>query len=164
MDTNIIGRMMIQGVPEFDRPRIKTIAVLDLTDAAHGNAAGIGLADVTTLRLYQKLDVRATYINGVTSGIGGVQRVKLPLVVSTDRDAVAAAILTCGRGDATQVQLVRIKNTLEIHELLVSETLLPQARQLSSLEVLGGPEPCEFDAAGRIYPFASSVSMARVSS
>lgn len=154
MDTNIIGRMMIQGVPEFERPRIKTIAVLDLTDAAHGNAAGVGLADVTTMRLYRKIDFRATYINGLTSGIGGVQRVKLPIVAPTDRDAIAAAILTCGRADATQVQLVRIKNTLELHEILISEALLPQARQIPHLEILGGPEPFEFDAEGRIRPFS----------
>lgn len=154
MDTNIIGRMMIQGVPEFERPRIKTIAVLDLTDAAHSNAAGIGLADVTTMRLYRKIDFRATYINGLTSGIGGVQRVKLPIVALTDRDAIAAAILTCGRADAAQVQLVRIKNTLELHEILISEALLPQARQIPHLEIVGGPESFAFDAQGQIRPFS----------
>ena len=50
MDTNIIGRMKIEGTTEPESPRIKAIVVTDLTDASHGNACGIGLADVTTRR------------------------------------------------------------------------------------------------------------------
>ncbi|HVG98455.1 MAG TPA: DUF2088 domain-containing protein, partial [Chloroflexota bacterium] len=125
MDTNIIGRMMIRGVTEFGRPNVRIVVVLDLTEESHGNGAGIGLADVLTLRAARKLDLRATYINGLTSGIGGVQRVKLPMFVPSDVDAICAGILCCGQGDPQQVRLVRIKNTLEIGELEVSESLLP---------------------------------------
>src|SRR5919202_416539 len=150
MDTNIIGRMMIRGVPEFERPNVRIVAVLDLTAESHGNGAGIGLADVLTLRAAQKLDLRATYINGLTSGIGGVQRVRLPMFLPSDVDAICAGILTCGRGDPENARVVRIKNTLELAALDVSESLLAEAKAHPRLEVLSPPEPLRFDAAGNL--------------
>jgi hypothetical protein len=150
MDTNIIGRMMIRGVPEFTRPNIRIIAVLDLTEESHGNGVGLGLADVTTLRAARKLDLRSTYINGLTSGIGGVQRARLPMIVPSDVDAICAGILTCGRADALNARVVRIKNTLEIGEIEVSESLLEQVRANPRLEVLSEPAAMELDAEGNL--------------
>jgi len=78
MDTNVIGRMMIRGSAEFERPRITNIAVLDVTDASHGNAIGVGLADFIPFRILEKIDLRAAYINAMTSGLGGPQRGSCP--------------------------------------------------------------------------------------
>ena len=160
MDTNIIGRMMIRGVTEFGRPNVRIVVVLDLTEESHGNGAGIGLADVLTQRAARKLDLRATYINGLTSGIGGVQRVKLPMFVPSDVDAICAGILCCGQGDPQQVRLVRIKNTLEIGELEVSESLLPAVHAHPRLDVLGEPAPLALDAEGNLAPAAVSAHRA----
>ena len=80
MDPNIIGRMKIEGTPEPESPRIKAIVVTDLTDASHGNACGIGLADVTTRRLVDKVNWDVTYANGVTSGF--YSHVALPIVAA----------------------------------------------------------------------------------
>ncbi len=150
MDTNIIGRMLIRGVPEFVRPNIRSIVVRDLTDESHGNGAGIGLADIMTQYAARKLDLRATYINGLTSGIGGVQRVQLPIVMPTDVDAICASVLTCGRGDPENVRVVRIANTLEIGTIEVSETLLDAVRANPRLEILSAPYPWVFDASGNL--------------
>lgn len=150
MDTNIIGRMMINGVPEFARPNARIIVVLDLTDESHGNGAGIGLADVLTLRAVQKLDLRATYINGLTSGIGGMQRVKLPLFLPTDADTLCAGVLACGRGDPENARVVRIKNTLEVGEIMVSESLIDEVRAHPRLEIIGEPLTLSFDDAGNL--------------
>jgi hypothetical protein len=156
MDTNIIGRMMIRGVTEFGRPNVRIVVVLDLTEESHGNGSGIGLADVLTLRAARKLDLRATFINGLTSGIGGVQRVKLPMFLPSDVDAICAGILCCGQGDPRRVRLVRIKNTLEIGELEVSESLLPAVREHPRLEVIGDPAPPALDAEGNLARPAAS--------
>ena len=150
MDTNIIGRMKIRGVPEFARPNVRIIVVRDLTDESHGNGAGIGLADVMTMRGARKLDLRATYINGLTSGIGGVQRVQLPIVMPTDVDAICAGVLTCGRGDPENVRLVRIQNTLEIGTIEVSESLLGEVRSNPRLEVIGEARAFDFDVDGNL--------------
>lgn len=150
MDTNIIGRMMIRGVPEFARPNVRIIVVRDLTDESHGNGAGIGLADVITARGARKLDLRATYINGLTSGIGGVQRVRLPIVMPTDVDAICAGVLTCGRGDPENVRLVRVRNTLEVGTIEVSESLLPDVHANPRLEVVGAAAAFDFDVDGNL--------------
>jgi nickel-dependent lactate racemase len=68
MDTNIIGRLMIRGEREFERPRVDKIVALDLTDESHGNAIGVGLSDITVRRLVKKINYQATYANVLTSG------------------------------------------------------------------------------------------------
>jgi hypothetical protein len=153
MDTNVIGRMMIRGSAEFERPRISNIAVLDVTDASHGNAIGVGLADFIPFRILEKIDLRAAYINAMTSGLGGPQRGQLPMAMPTDRDAVAAAILTCGRADLDAVTLVRVRNTLDLEDLLVSESLRAEVEGRAELEITGEARPLGFDAAGRLEPW-----------
>lgn len=150
MDTNVIGRMMIRGSEEFTRPRITNIAVLDLTEQSHGNAVGLGLADFAPLRLVEKADLRTTYINAMTSGLGGPQRAQIPVTMPTDRDAVAAAILTCGRADLENARVVRMHSTLHLETLLVSESLRPEVEADDRLAVAGDTLPMDFDGDGRI--------------
>lgn len=153
MDTNVIGRMMIRGSAEFDRPRITNIAVLDVSDASHGNAVGLGLADFIPFRVLEKLDLRSTYINAMTAGLGGPQRGQVPMAMATDRSAVAAAILACGRADLDRVTLVRMPNTLDLEGLLVSESLRDQVSADPSLEITGEPSPMQFDDDGQLHPW-----------
>jgi hypothetical protein len=150
MDTNVIGRMLIRGSAEFERPRIANIAVLDLSDASHGNASGLGLADFIPFRLLEKVDLRTTYINAMTSGLGGPQRGQVPMTMPTDRSAVAAAILTCGRADLENVRVVRMHSTLHLEELLVSTSLRAEVEASDRLSISGDPVPMDFDADGRI--------------
>lgn len=152
LDTNVIGRMMIRDSEEFDLPRITNIVVRDLTEASHGNATGVGLADFIPLRLLEKIDLRATYINGVTAGIGGVQRTQIPMVLPTDRDAIAAAILMSGRPDHGNARIARIASTMETEELLVSSSLRAETQRASALDVLGEAGAMGFDASGALLP------------
>lgn len=153
MDTNIIGRMMIHGEAEFPCPDVTSLVLLGMTEASHGNGSGIGLADVTTLRLFGQLDFRATYINGITSGLGGVQRIKLPAVVPTDADAVAVGLRACAKPDSASARLVRIKNTLDIRDIVVSESLLQEASANPKLQVISDLEPMRFESDGSIAGF-----------
>ncbi|MGH3326722.1 MAG: hypothetical protein ACRDPT_02800 [Streptomycetales bacterium] len=156
MDTNVIGRMMIRGSQEFERPRISTIAVLALTEESYGNAVGLGLADFIPFRVLEALDLRATYINAVTAGNGGVQRGQIPMALPTDRDAIAAAILMCGRPDPEGVRLARIRSTLETSELLVSESLRGELARHPDLEICGAARPMAFDGAGALTGWKGS--------
>jgi Domain of unknown function (DUF362) len=148
LDTNVIGRMMIRGSEEFDRPTIANIAVLDVTESSHGNAIGVGLADFIPFRILEKIDLRAAYLNAVTSGLGGPQRGQLPMAFPTDRDAVAVALLTCGRADLEHVRLVRMHSTLDLEQLLVSEAMRDQVEADDRLSVTGEPRPLTFDGDG----------------
>jgi hypothetical protein len=150
MDTNVIGRMMIRGSEEFDRPRITNIAVLDLSDASHGNAIGLGLADFVPFRLLEKLDLRSSYINAMTSGLGGPQRGQIPMAMPTDRDTIAAAVLTCGRADLDRCRVVRMRDTLDLEQLLVSESMRADVEADPRLEVVGEAAPMVFDADGAL--------------
>jgi hypothetical protein len=140
MDTNVIGRLPIPGEPPPDRPVINVIVVLDLTPETHGNANGIGLADITTARLAAKIDFHATYVNVLTAGLVGLCKGSLPITLPTERDAVAMAVKTCGQPDPAAVRLVRIPDTLHLEELLVSEALLPEVAANPDLELLGPAE------------------------
>ncbi len=94
IDTNIIGRTKIVGQEEPENPNIKAIMVLDLTDHSHGNAIGIGLSDVITKKLYDKIDFSATYSNAVTSSF--LERAKIPIVADNDKEAFEIALRSCG--------------------------------------------------------------------
>jgi hypothetical protein len=145
MDTHVIGRAVMPSIPEseWDGPNIRLIAVFDLTDASHGNAAAFGLADMITERLAKKIDFVASYINMRTSGEGGIQRARLPLILPTPEDCVRTGIATCGRGDWTKVRLARIRNTADLQNLEISQALLEEAKANPDLEVAAVGHPLD---------------------
>lgn len=149
MDTNVIGRMFVPGVPENPRPKITAIVVLDLTEPSHGNAVGLGLADFTTEGFVQKIDWNATYTNGYTSGTGGLLRGRVPTVLANDRAAIATAIRMCGQPNMSRLRLARIKNTLQAAEVHFSPSLLEDAGK-AGVEVTGEAAPMRFDTSGRL--------------
>lgn len=148
MDVNVIGRMYKLGEPEPERPRIKRIAVLDLTEASHGNALGMGLADITTKRFLSKVDLTATYANVIAAGV--LERGRMPVSAENDREAIRIALASLPGTPAEEARVVRIKNTLELEELEVSEALRPEVEANSRLQILAGPEPLPFDDAGNL--------------
>lgn len=120
---------------EWDGPDIRIVAVLDLTQPSHGNAAGLGLADLTTRRLIEKVDWEATFMNTRTSGEGGILKSCVPLILPTSDDCVKSAIGASGHGDHSQVRLVRIRNTADTQFLEISAALLDEARRNPALRV-----------------------------
>jgi hypothetical protein len=125
--------------------------VLDLTDESGGNGNGVGTADFTTLRLARKLDLAATYPNALTSTVPGP--VRLPMVLPSDRLALAAALLTCN-AVGRDPRLVRVRNTLRLGEFWASAALLDELRADAHARVVAGPGPLVFDAAGDLPDLA----------
>ncbi|MCJ7657051.1 MAG: DUF362 domain-containing protein [Candidatus Atribacteria bacterium] len=148
MDTNIIGRLMIRGEKEFEKPQINKIIVLEVTPESHGNAIGIGLADITVKRLVNKIDYHATYTNALTTGF--LSRANIPLTFNTDREAVATALGTFTRIESAKVRVVRIKNTLALEKVYISEVLLKEAEERENLEIIGESKEMSFDSAGNL--------------
>ncbi len=146
MDPNITGRYPTPYAS--GGPQIRKIVVLGLTPETHGNANGIGLADFITQRALGTIDLHATYMNALTSTVA--ETVRLPMVLATDRDAIAAAILTAPGPGPGQVRLVYIRNTLALGEVAVSTSLgsalEPHARPASE------PAPLSFAADGTLLP------------
>jgi hypothetical protein len=152
MDTKVIGRIMniIEQPPKH--PRILRIYVRDLHDDSYGNATGVGLADFVSRRLVNKIDPTPTYINCLT-GLSP-ESARIPITFDTDREAVEAALGTIGAVKSEEARIVRIKNTLLLEELDVSEALLPEVKPRDTLEILWGPKGLAFDHSGALSHFA----------
>jgi hypothetical protein len=148
-DPNVIGRNQ-RGITGFDSPRITKIVMLDLTDVTHGNATGLGMGDVITMKLFKKIDFGATYANIITATYldGGA----IPVIMNDDREAIALAIKTVPRVKPLDCRVAWIKNTLELTHIAVSEALLDQIRGDKRIEMLGEPEPFRFDGRGELLP------------
>jgi hypothetical protein len=147
LDPNVVGRLRIPGQDDrFGPLSVAVIAVLDLTNETHGHASGIGLADVTTRRLVEKIDWAATYTNGITAGIFGLQRQMLPIPMADDRSALEVAVRCCGR-PAAQARLALIEDTLHLERFWVSETVRSTVETRPGL-VVTGECPLSFDAQG----------------
>ncbi|MDL4840287.1 nickel pincer cofactor-dependent isomerase, group 22 [Aquibacillus rhizosphaerae] len=132
MDPNITGRYPTPYA--YGGPEVTKMVVLDLTKQTEGNANGVGTADFTTQRLVDKMDRDTTYANGLTSTVVGPTHISTAL--PNDEQAIKAAIKTCNILDFKKVKLVRIKNTLDIGEIEVSEALFDHVREHESMELL----------------------------
>ncbi len=151
MDTNVIGRFRIPGEEEPERPEVKYVVVGDVSEESHGNALGIGLADLTTRRLFEKLDLGAMNANVLTSTF--LERAKIPMVMENDGEALSAAV-RCNWGvPPGDTRFVRIPNTLHLEYLYVSENLVDEALQNADAEVVSEPEELRFDANGNLEEF-----------
>jgi hypothetical protein len=148
MDTNVINRFRIVGQAESGKPQVTSIVAMDLTDATHGNAMGIGNADFIPARLLAKVDLVATYTNAITAGSIGILRPHLPTILASGLDAVRAAVTMCGAPEG-DVRLAWIHDTLHTEVMAVSPALLAAT---PGLEVLRDPAPLPFDATGELEP------------
>ncbi len=146
MDPNITGRFPTPYAT--GGPDVSKMVVLDLTHETEGNANGVGTADFTTQRLVDKMDREATYANGLTSTV--CAPTKIATTLANDQEAIKAAIKTCNILDFTEVKLVRIKNTLEIAEIEVSEALYNYVKDHPQLEAVTEPAEWNFDENGNL--------------
>lgn len=148
MDTNVVGRMMLPGVKEPEVPGVGRIVVLDLSERTNGNANGMGLADIVTRRLVDRVDHKATYANAFTSTY--LNRAYIPVIMETDREAIAAALQVAGLEDAASARIVRIRNTLALASIQVSTPLLAEFASHPQIEQVGEPQPLTFSSEGQL--------------
>ncbi len=149
MDTNIVGRKFHAHAPASkETPKVKRIFIRGLTEATHGNASGIGLAEFCTTRAAEQVDMKITRINCLTAG--HVPAAMLPIDFATDREAIEAALPTIGLVEPAEAKIVWIHNTLELGEVELSAAYLDEARGRSDLTILAPPRPLPFDEMGNL--------------
>jgi len=148
MDTHVVARRMLWEEPNFKGPQIRLIAALDLTEASHGNALGIGIADLMTDRLWDKIDLEVMRTNVLHTG--WLNRAKLPLSFANDREVLRAACIALGEPDPREVRVLRIRDTLHLSRMWISEGLLEAAEGHPRITVLGEPAPVRFNRAGNL--------------
>ena len=149
MDTNVVGRMMIPREPEpDDGTDIAVIAVLDLSEESHGNASGIGMANVTTFRFVSKIDWNSTYTNAITTSTFGMQRAALPITMSTDKKALEVMSRGCGVSPENS-RWVFVNNTGKLGTIWVTDNMIDEVNANHQLTITN-KVPLTFDSNGNI--------------
>lgn len=149
MDPNISGRFVL---PQYCSGGIQAekVVILDITDETHGNAQGIGLAEVTTRRLVNRMKLEMTYPTGVTNTF--LHLMKIPMIMDNDREALQLALMCCPEAeDHDHMKMIRIPNTAHIGEIEISEGLLPQAKANPNIEILTDLYDLPFDSEGNLF-------------
>ncbi|OXL83587.1 hypothetical protein BCV73_11215 [Paenibacillus sp. SSG-1] len=146
MDPNITGRYPTPYA--HGGPDVNKMVVLDLTPQTEGNANGVGTADFTTQRLVDKMDLEVTYANGLTSTV--VAPTKIATTLPNDKEAIQAAVKTSNVLDFNQAKIVRIKNTLVLSQIEVSEALFEYVKQHPQMELASEPYDLSFDEHGNL--------------
>jgi len=148
MDTNIIGGIKDYKAGDYEPPTIKKILVLDLTSETHGNALGIGMADMITRRLYEKIDLKVTNMNTITTTF--LDRSRIPMVFDTDKEATEVGLKTIWNLPGTKPRIVIIKNTLKLDEMYVTEPIWEEIKGKKTITSSGDWEEMNFDNSGNL--------------
>lgn len=158
MDTKIVNRG-IHGErnPWPATPLIDRIYLRDLSSLSHGNAVGVGMADVIHKRLLDKIDWNPTYINSLTgtSSVGA----KAPMHFRSDRECMENMSRLVGRLNTEDMTIGWIANTLDLSPLAVSENLRPALAGNPNVEIVGEAWELPFDANGDLSPLFTHPAM-----
>ncbi|MGO1468810.1 MAG: hypothetical protein ACTHW2_02175 [Tissierella sp.] len=133
-DPNILGKSYILNDFVLDVPKINRMILLDVSEESHGNAIGLGIFDVITNKLFQKLDYESIYANGIATKC--IDDCKIPLIAQDEKEALIVAIKVLRDADKDNLKIVRIKNTLELEYIYVSDALIDHVKTDNRLELL----------------------------
>lgn len=146
MDPNVTGTFSTPYASGGLKARKRV--VLDLTKDTHGSMMGLGMADATTQRCFDHCDLYASYANALTCTL--FHCAKIPMILQSDKDAIQACLKYCGDNEKEHPRVIRIKDTLHLGEIWISEAHLKEAADHPLVEILSGPEELEFDAQGNL--------------
>ena len=148
MDPSVIGRPLAQRIPV--KPKIRWVFVRDMSVQSDGNALGLGMADFTTKRLVDRIDYPRTLVNAITAANPNGARV--PLTLANDKEVIEVALGMIGLTPPDRARLIRIKNTLQLTEIEVSESLLDEVNINHRLSRITELYPMTFDDGGNLLP------------
>ena len=120
-DPNILGRSTVRSKYLLPIPEFQRMILLDVTDASHGNAIGVGWFDVITEKVFAKMDREATYANALACKC--ILDARIPMIAKNEEEAVRIAVKSCRNPDIQNLRIIRIKNTLKLDEIQVSEAI-----------------------------------------
>ena len=151
-DTNVSGRIEVisqQAAFRAGAPDIKKIVLLDITDHSHGNASGMGEADLVSYRFVNKIDFGSTYTNIITNKY--LKAASMPIYGNSDLDVIKTALLTSIHADLDNPKIVRIKNTLKLEEMEVSTAYLEEIGKRDDIDVISEPYEWAFNSEDNLW-------------
>ncbi|MGD9567689.1 MAG: lactate racemase domain-containing protein [Sedimentibacter sp.] len=146
VDTKVIGRIKVLGVPEPKAPNINKLVILRLSPYSYGNALGIGLADITTKELVDSIDYESMYVNLIATTF--LERGKIPPHFHTEKAAIDVAFKTLGKIKPKQARVMIIENTLHLKDMLVSESIYNEIKD--NVNLIEEVPLWKFDENGKI--------------
>ena len=158
MDTKVANRSVQGGYnPWPNTPHFQRIFVRDVSDNTYGNAVGLGMADVINSRMLAKIDWKPTRINSLTASTPAA--IRTPVHFPTDVECIESMMPTVGKHDLAEVTIGRIRNTLELGLVELSENLLPLIAGRAEIEVVSEPRPMDLDGEGNFRSKLSPTHM-----
>lgn len=133
-DPNILGKSSVLKTFVLDVPKIKRMVLLDVTKESHGNAIGVGMFDIITRNVYEKLHLESMYANAIACKC--IEDVRIPLITDSEDEAIKVAIKVCRGLDKDKLKIVKIKNTLSLEDIYVSEALLDVVKKDTRLSIV----------------------------
>lgn len=146
MDPNITGTF----VTPYCHGGLKAqrVAILDLSQESHGNGNGAGMAHACTKRYFDKVDFEQTYPNLITSKV--LENARIPCVMDSDKLAIQLCLKTCTGIDYENPRIIRIRNTLALGEIWVSESYIDEINSNDRISIISGPDNMNFDEKGNL--------------
>jgi hypothetical protein len=149
MDTKVVNRSVLGDYnPWPDAPRIERVFVRDLSALTYNNAVGVGMADVVTDRLVDRIDWKPTRVNSLTASTPSA--IRTPIHFLTDRECLEAIAPTVGKFDMREVTIGWIRNSMELSQMAMSENLRAQIEKNASLEIVSSAQEIEFGLDGNL--------------
>lgn len=143
MDPNVVGRSRLPIGIKSER-----MGIWGLSEESHGNATGMGRADVGTMDFFKQISFNDTYPNAITDHDSSVY--KIPLIMDNEKECLQACMAICLKMDPENPRIIILKNSLEVESMLISEALIPEAKTRSELSIESEPFELEFDAEGKM--------------
>lgn len=125
--------------------QVQRTCFLRLSNESHGNSLGVGLASAITRHIFDIIDADAMYTNCMTSTV--IKSAMVPCVMSTDKEAIQFCIRTCNRIDKENPRVIRIRNSLHIGQIMLSQAYYDDvlAGKYQGLKALDAPQDMMFD-------------------
>lgn len=133
-DPNILGRSSVLKQFVLHVPQYQRLVLLDITPASHGNGIGVGLFDVITKKVADQLDLEAMYANAIACNC--LIDASVPCTVEDAETAIRVALKCCRGINRDDPRIIRIKNTLHLGEIEVSEALLSAVRANAHMSII----------------------------
>lgn len=143
MDPNVVGRSRLPIGIKSER-----MGIFELSEESHGNATGMGRADVGTMKFFHQISFDDTYPNAVTDHDSSVY--KIPLIAENEKECIQTSMAICLNMDVNNPRIIILKNSLEIEDMLISEALIPEAKTREQLTITSEPFELEFDSEGNL--------------
>jgi hypothetical protein len=152
MDTKVANRGVQGEYNPWPGPKFQRIFVRNLSEKTYNSAVGLGMADVVTDRLVNRIDWAPTLINSLTANTPAA--IRTPIHFPTDRECLERIAPTVGKFDLGDVTYGWIRNTMELIRIGLSENLRPVVDADPRLSIEAIVE-FEFDGEGNLVsPFA----------